>query len=202
MCEFCGTYLLSPGDERGFVSTSNPLVNMEGIAEVLSRRPMQVRCCQKKQMTAFSAATPGSNSPMESKIAVFFSFPREEGGLAVPGIQLNKNIELSDIARGILGIGSIRPDFYFPGASTAGEYKSRQFHPEGTWTFDDRRVDALEACGLHTFTLNNERVKSLAELTGIGQVLMRRMGEAFLRPTRQELEKRSRLHAELFLRMT
>ena len=136
---------------------------------------------------------------MESKIAAFFSLPREVGGLAVPGIQLNKRIELKGPSRQILNHDEIRPDFYFPGAVTVGEYKSRQFHPEGSWTTDDRRIDALEAVGFHSFSLNNERVKRLAEFVGIGQVLMERMGSAFLRPTKHELEMRSVLHAELFL---
>lgn len=199
MSEFCGTYLLSPGDSRGFVSTSTPLASMDSISELLSRSPQQVRCARRKQQTAFASAAPASNSPMESKIAAFFSLPREVGGLAVPGIQLNKRIELKGPSRQILNHDEIRPDFYFPGAVTVGEYKSRQFHPEGSWTTDDRRIDALEAVGFHSFSLNNERVKRLAEFVGIGQVLMERMGSAFLRATKHELEMRSALHAELFL---
>ena len=42
MSEFCGTYLLSPGDSRGFVSTSTPLASMDSISELLSRSPQPV----------------------------------------------------------------------------------------------------------------------------------------------------------------
>ena len=179
--EFMGTYVLSLGDERGFVSTKEPLLEKDELLECLLRRKAQ-----------------GSYG-VGKTIQALFSLPRRAGGLDLRGIELNSTVQLSGEARAIVGRSSIRPDFLIPEANMAGEYKSKQFHPEGTWTGDDRRIDALEAMGLHTFTLNNERVRSLKEMTAIGSTIARRLRMRKQPPSEAELAERRKLHAQLFL---
>ena len=197
--EFMGTYVLSLGDERGFVSTKEPLLEKDELLECLLRRKAQGSYGVGKTIQALEHAAPLSNSPMESKLHAFFSLPRRAGGLNLRGIELNSTVQLSGEARAIVGRSSIRPDFLIPEANMAGEYKSKQFHPEGTWTGDDRRIDALEAMGLHTFTLNNERVRSLKEMTAIGSTIARRLRMRKQPPSEAELAERRKLHAQLFL---
>lgn len=197
--ELCGTYVLSPADERGFVSTSRPLVAYEELLGRVASGEGLPKYARAKASAALDLVQPGSNSPAESKVFAFFSLGRSYGGLSLPGMALNQRLALNNEGRAILGADRIRPDFYFPQANTAGEYKSKQYHPEGTWTNDDRRIDAMEAIGLHTFTLNNERVRSLRELSGIGSVIAKRLGIRREPPSQEELELRASLHSRLFL---
>lgn len=86
----------------------------------------------------------------------------------------------------------------FPPQGVAGEYKSRRFHPEDTWTNDDRRMDALAAEGLTTFSLNNERTRSLKELSAVGLMVAKRLNLRRHAPTPEQLKARRALHTMLF----
>lgn len=198
MLEFCGTYLISPGSEAGFVNIESPLLSVENFREVFGEKGRVPRYGKTRRDTALGLLAAGSNSPAESAIYTMLSLPTTLGGYEVPGIELNQPVTLSTDAQEMLGCEKIRPDFLLPGAMTAGEYKSRAFHPEGTWTNDDRRIDALEASGYHTFTLNNERVRNLKDLGSIATTLLARLGISRPKPDASILSQQLDLHRHLF----
>lgn len=196
--ELCGTFVMSPASSAGFLTTSSPLVTVEELREVVGWDAPLVPSRRNKLERVAGQLTGGSNSPAESAVFTMFTLPISSGGLMVPGMLLNEPINLDDDAARIAGCRTIRPDFYYPAARTAGEYKSKMFHPEGTWTNDDRRLDAFGAMGLHTFSLNNERVKMLGELVAIGRSISSRMGRRTYPPTKKDLGARAALHRRLF----
>ena len=196
--ELCGTFVMSPASSAGFLGTSSPLLGVDDLREVISWDTPLVPSRRKKLERVVNQLTGGSNSPAESAVFTMFTLPTSSGGLMVPGMLLNEPVVLEDDAARIAGCRTLRPDFYYPAARTVGEYKSRMFHPEGTWTNDDRRLDAFASMGLHTFSLNNERVKKLDELVAIGRTIAGRMGKRAYPPTSQQLGMRRSLHRRLF----
>lgn len=196
--EFCGTYLMAPAAEAGFVNTKRAKATVGDLAAWLEARWAQLPPSARRMESVLRFAQDGSNSPAESKVYSFLTLDRSCGGLGISGIRLNQTLELGPVARSILGYERMRPDFYLPGAGIAGEYKSKRFHPEETWTNDDRRMDALAAEGLATFSLNNERVRSLKELSAVGAMIARRQNLRRNAPSPEQLKARRALHARLF----
>ena len=196
--EFCGTYLMAPATEAGFVNAKQPKTTVGDLGAWLEARRAQLPSSARRMESVLRFAQDGSNSPAESKVYSFLALDRARGGLGISGIRLNRTLELGPVARSILGYGQMRPDFYLPEAGVAGEYKSKRFHPEEAWTNDDRRMDALAAEGLATFSLNNERARSLKELSAVGAMIARRQGLRRNAPTPEQLKARRALHARLF----
>ncbi len=196
--EFCGTYLMAPPLEAGFVNTKKSLATVGELSAWLEVRSPDLPVAARRLRDVLGLAQDGSNSPAESKVYSFLSLGRSDGGLGIRGIELNRTLELGPVARSILGYGHMRPDFYLPAAGIAGEYKSRRFHPEKTWTNDDRRMDALAAEGLTTFSLNNERARSLKELSAVGLMIANRLNVRRQAPSPEQLKARRALHVKLF----
>lgn len=197
--EFCGTYLMAPAADAGFLNTSRPVLRPEELVAWFESRRPTMPCYAKRLGYVLGYVQARSNSPAESKVFAFLSLGRDLGGLGIPGIELNQTIQLGKASSDILGYPRMRPDFYIPAAHMAGEYKSKRFHPEATWSNDDKRMDALAAEGLATFSLNNERVRSLKQLNSIGLIIAKRLRLRRAAPTPEELKTRSALHAKLFL---
>lgn len=199
MLEFCGTYVLSPRSQSGFVNTEGPITSKDALRETFANRRRAPRYGRRPREAALTCLAENSNSPAESSIHALLSLPVEDGGFGIDGILLNEPVKLNLRGAEMLGTSVIRPDFLIPSANTAGEYKSRMFHPAGSWTNDDRRVDALEAAGYHTFTLNNERARRLADFAAIAQAIQ---GRAGLDPAMDEeaIRRQTSLHRRLFLR--
>ncbi len=197
--ELCGTFVMSPASSTGFLSTESSLASVDDLREAVGWDSALVPSRKKKLERVVERLTSGSNSPVESAVFAMFTLPRSSGSLMIPGMLLNEPVELDEVAARIAGCGRLRPDFYYPSAQTVGEYKSRMFHPKGTWTNDDRRLDAFGSMGLHTFSFNNERVRRLDEVVAVGQAISARIGCRFYPPTKKDLEKRRRLHRRLFL---
>lgn len=197
--EFCGTYLMAPATDAGFTNTKQSKTTTGDLEAWFKARGSELPAAAAGRMEdVLLFAQDGSNSPAESKVYSFMSVGRSQGGLGIKGIQLNHTLELGPVARSILGYARMRPDFYLPAAGVAGEYKSKRFHPEDTWTSDDRRMDALAAEGLTAFSLNNERVRSLKELSAVGAMIAKRLNLRRSAPTPEQLKARRTLHAKLF----
>lgn len=200
MLEFCGTYVLSPQSQPGFVNTRRPILQKSALEEAFADRGRMPRYGRRPREDAIACLAENSNSPAESRVHALLSLPAEHGGFGIEGILLNEPVRLNLRGEEMLGTGVIRPDFLIPQANTAGEYKSRMFHPEGSWTNDDRRIDALEAAGYHTFTLNNERARSLADFAAIAQAVQARSGTGPETLDEEALRRQIDLHRRLFLR--
>lgn len=196
--ELCGTFVISPASGAGFLGTSSSLVMVDDLREAVGWDTPLVPSRRKKLERVVGQLAGGSNSPAESAVFAMFTLPTSSGGLMVPGMLLNEPVDLEDDAARIAGCRTLRPDFYYPAAQTVGEYKSKMFHPEGTWTNDDRRLDAFASMGLHTFSLNYERVKELDELVAIARSITSRMGRRAYPPTARQLGARRSLHRRLF----
>ncbi|WP_322154419.1 hypothetical protein [Paratractidigestivibacter sp.] len=196
--EFCGTYLLSPRSDSGFIGTSAPLLTLAQIEQAFKDKKRVPGYAMQPRLQALEVAAENSNSPAESAVHAILSLPVGYGGYGVSGIELNRKIPLDSKAARMVGVDAIRPDFFIGKANTVGEYKSLMYHPEGTWTNDDRRIDAFESMGYHTFTLNNERVRNLPDLTTIAQSIQTRSGELMIQPSGEDLMRRLDLHRRLF----
>ena len=59
-------------------------------------------------------------------------------------------------------------------------------------------MDALAAEGLTTFSLNNERTRSLKELSAVGLMVAKRLNLRRHAPTPEQLKARRALHSMLF----
>ena len=199
MLEFCGTYALSPRSESGFVNTKAPLLTKSALAEAFEDRDRTPLYGRQLREEALACLAENSNSPAESAVFTMLSLPPNHGGFGIEGILLNEPVRLSLRGAEMLGTDVIRPDFLIPSARTAGEYKSRMFHPQGTWTNDDRRIDALETAGYHTFTLNNERTRRLADFAAVAQAIQKRAGRDLDVLDDEASRKQVMLHRRLFL---
>lgn len=138
--ELCGNYLLDPGPDswNGMVNTPTPMTSVAKIARMIGAMPG--RTGVKRASSALELVRDGSNSPMETVLALLFGLPRRLGGLGFGPYVMNRKIALASGPRWV--------DVFFPEAGVGLEYKGRMPHSIEKVGRDDRRQNGLVGLGL------------------------------------------------------
>ncbi|MBR3003577.1 MAG: hypothetical protein IKH67_00725 [Lachnospiraceae bacterium] len=142
----------------------------------------------------------GSNSPMETKLAVMLVLPLFEGGYNLTGFEMNKKIILSRAAIESLGTESCCCDIVWGTECVVIEYDSNLTHLEvNQHQYDNAKSNALTNTGYITFRFTSQDIKTFRSLeSSFGLVR-----QALKRPSRNDrlqkyTDKRRKVFYDLF----
>ena len=196
--EMAGNYVIDLDEEEGMVGDLEPLVDLaelKGYAE--SARALKIRGASRA-CRALELATPNSNSPRESDIAVFMMQTRACGGIGLRGFKMNVAVRLPDALAEKVGQKIVIPDFSWPNG-TIVEYDSKQEHlsPEAR-AHDELKRRAYQAVGMDCLTLTNGILRRNNEVELFFSELERSLGLHRRPPSEQMQESRKLLRKRLF----
>lgn len=138
--ELCGTYILDPfetiWDEP--ISNATSMTNTSRISRIIEGLARHGGI--KRARSAVKLINDGSNSPMETVLALLLCLPRRLGGLALGPVVMNKKVTTSTGDRWV--------DLYFPNYEVGLEYKGRESHSIEKVGRDDRRQNKLVGSGV------------------------------------------------------
>jgi hypothetical protein len=159
--ELCGTYGVSIDLSRPFFTRKEPRTTPEKLeAELIRAGAGKNGVCRE----SLRYVSPGSASPMESKLCVLFTLSLKRGGCSLPKPYVNQQLELTSDAAAICGKRIAVPDFIWPEKRLIIEYDSASFHT-GTARNNQRkneqdraRVNALQTMGYTVYSLEPNEV--------------------------------------------
>ncbi len=122
--EVCGGYALSSGTPRGF-HERQPLASLEELRERLAH---EHGYGVRRVREALRLALPGSRSPMETVVVLFFTLPVELGGCGLPAPQINGRVEIPSDLRAALGRPYLVVDLCWEDQRIILEYDSYTWH--------------------------------------------------------------------------
>ena len=138
--ELCGTYVLDPDDDSwsGLISEGVQLTTCKKISRMIEM------CAGRKGVArarkAIELVNDGSNSPMETVLAMLLSLPRVKGGFGLYPIEMNRKVSTLTGDRWV--------DILFAGRKVGLEYKGREAHSIEKTGRDDRRQNKLVGSGI------------------------------------------------------
>lgn len=141
--ELCGTY------QQQTLATSTvygtqPLTSVRKIRGFLERNSRLFGA--QRARAAASYLVDGSASPRETQAALLLGLPAFYGGYGLGMPSMNYEISCTPQATAISGRRTLRCDLFWPEASIAVEYQSREFHSGDLCRIrDSRRTNALQA---------------------------------------------------------
>ena len=186
--ELCGTYVIHPDGSDCRVGV-RPLTTPDRLRWI-------ARSCSgttgiSKARWAAEHVLAGSNSPMETKLAILLSLPRSEGGWDCGTPLLNHQIPLSREAQGHCGRRHLTADLYFVKARTDVEYHGRRWHSRlADKVSDDARANALDMMGVHCNVVWGAQLYDERAMDGVASLLRNR---ARMRPHRTPETAKMRL---------
>ena len=140
-----------------------------------------------------------SASPMESRLAAYFTLPRSMGGYALPAPQLNRSFDEDGRIR-TPDRRAYRGDLCWPEASLVVEYDSDAAHTGSERIADDtRRRNALAERGITVVGVTWQQARSFEDLDRVARIVARILGHRMRERRPDQLERRMALHGRLFL---
>ena len=140
--EICGTYLIDSSWDK-MTNTERSLTSVKKIERLATGITGFAGAVRARE--ALRLIFDGSNSPMETALAMLMSFPRKDGGLGLTPLEMNKKVATED--------GDKWVDIVLPGGTVGLEYKGRESHSVEQTERDDRRQNHLTASGLVTLNV-------------------------------------------------
>lgn len=138
--ELCGTYILDPVETMWAepIRNATPMTNVRKIKGMLGK--LGGRWGARRAERLLSQVREGSNSPMETILALLLCLPRRLGGLGLGPVVMNKRVSTSTGERWV--------DLFFPEHGVGVEYKGRESHSIEKVGRDDRRQNKLVGSGV------------------------------------------------------
>lgn len=138
-----------------------------------------------------SYANDGSNSTMETLWYAAFCLPPRLGGSHLARPLQNVPLDWPDEVASLVGHGTMRPDFYWPGYETACEHQGGDHADESALAEDSDRARDYELCHIHYLPLTKKdarREESMrALLAQLFSIIGPYEGAAFPRKARRIL---------------
>lgn len=135
--ELCGTYVLDKSWD-GLTNTDACATTASKIRNVLEASPGMRGIKRARDFSGF--LNDGSNSPMETVLAILLTAPPRLGGLGLKGAKMNHRILTAD--------GSKYVDIAFPERKVGLEYKGKKAHAIERTERDDRRQNRIIGSGM------------------------------------------------------
>lgn len=112
--------------------------------------------------------TPGARSPREAQLAALARLPRRWGGWGIPGIALNRRLELTPAARTVADRSYLEVDMYIEALGLVLEYDSDDFHlTREAHERDARKINALKMMGVRLMSITNGQLASWEALNAL-----------------------------------
>ena len=140
-----------------------------------------------------------SRSLRESKLAISLTLPRMRGGQAVGGLELNREIPLTQAERRAAGRNYFEIDLYSENGRTGLEYFGKHEH-EGKIreTRDIRRESILAGKGISVHGVTKSQAENVIELERLAKLITKARGERWRKPTPEQEARMRRLMRELY----
>ncbi len=184
--ELCGTYVLNDSWD-GFTNIPAPATSTAKIARLLQK-------CSgfhgaKRARRVLKLIHDGSNSPMESILAVLLTLPARYGGRNLGYIRMNQEVTTS--------VGSKWVDILFPRSNAGIEYKGRRPHSIERVGRDDRRQNKLVGSGITIINVWYEDLLNEHLFEQLVADISRLLGIRRRKPRESALRLRKVLRAQL-----
>ncbi len=156
----------------------------------------------KKARRAARYVMGGSESPMETKLALILCLPPALGGFGLPRATLNRELvlELADADGSMPVRRVVRCDLYWPGPrEVAIEYESDEWHlGSRKFSEDSMRRNDIVSTQVQVLTVTKNQVLNLAYWPTLAGRVASVMGRKLETKAKGHLAARGRLYAELF----
>ena len=161
--ELCGSYRLVDGELHTKCPQLTSGKRVLALACQLAGRRGVALC---KRMARW--ALDGSGSPAETALAISLGLPHRLGGCNLGPLELNRELELGEEGRAILGRDTITPDILVPFARTRRgvpghpiEYDSTRWHStQEQGDYDEMRRNAYASLGMACTILRPRHLRS------------------------------------------
>ena len=156
--ELCGRYALDSHAETG-MRKRPPLTSPDRLASFFRLS----RSCRSPSATsrAIEHMRPGARSPKEAELAALIALPRRMGGRGIPGVTLNRDIELSPEAALIARRERLEGDVFIESIMQDVEYDSNAHHlSREAHERDERKANALRMMGIGLTTVTEGQLMS------------------------------------------
>ena len=197
--ELCGRYAIDPASD-GLLSRKNPLTTPEKLTLYLEK------CGNvkglKKARRAARYVLAGSESPMETKLALVLCLPPSMGGFGLPKATLNQELRLQLTDAG--GNGAIerlvRCDLYWPAPyEVAIEYESNTWHLSNQkFSQDSIRRNDIVSSQVKVLTVTKDQILNLAHWPKLARQVADALGRKIETKVQDHGETQRRLYIELF----
>jgi len=170
-----------------------PLTSVRALKAFASR--MEGVRGRKKALRALRYIADGSASPMETIVLMLLVLPYKLGGYGFAKPELNKRVDIRNVAGQVPDRTYYKCDFYWPKANLAAEYDSDLHHtgPERIESDSIRRLH-LKANGIEVVTVTRGQLRSIPEFEGVAKTIAKGLGKrlSYKNPGFQEAQKELR----------
>lgn len=159
-CYLCGGFSITD-EGRDYMGQRLPLTTPDAMREYLERLPGAYGVA--RALRALDFVVPRAASPMEVLLVMALRLPPRLGGWALPPIEANTRIEVSEELRLIAGTDHFVGDIYIPSVRGNMEYESNEFHT-GSYRLDhtQTRRNVLEAMDVKTVAATWGQIKTFS----------------------------------------
>ena len=189
--ELVGLYARDPLEPRAGEVAHDlvPIATTRDLCEFLESAT-RLRGLERARLVT-SYANDGSNSTMETLWYAAFCLPPRLGGCHLARPLQNVPLDWPDEVASVVGHGTMRPDFYWPGYETAFEHQGGDHADEAALAEDSDRARDYELCHIHYLPLTKKdarREESMrALLAQLFSIIAPYEGTAFPRKARRIL---------------
>lgn len=193
--ELCGGYAVNPSGEHGLVQRA-PVTTPKRLSAFVEKAKGAPGIQRARRAVKYVLA--GSRSPRESRTAMLATLTRTNGGFGLPAPALNCGVQLPVNIALAVGTPTIYPDLYWGNAATVLEYDSLDWH-DGyeAAEHDAQKRMAYQLLGLDVITLTKSQFNDLDIMTGMFDMLAKRLHVRRPHANARQLGRRVELHARL-----
>lgn len=169
--ELCGGYRIDRGCPGGFAARP-PLTSVRALERCVERNAGVLGAKRLRRVLPFVGE--GSESPMETALALIVGLPISRGGLGIPRPVHNYRLDPGRRLRGVAEKGHYRCDLYWPDRCVAVEYDGELSHTGAERiAADARRRAALQAMGVTVVSVTRDQLYHPASFQRLARVLRR-----------------------------
>lgn len=182
--EFCGSYAIDAGGQRGF-QTVPPLLQVADIIETC--RPRIKTRAGIRLMRGLSFALDGCASPAEASMALLLCLPFRDGGYSLPLPKMNETVVPTAYVKPLMDRNHYVGDAVWRDRRVIVEYDSRTEHSRGlSVAHDNVRKLALESMGYHVVSVTNVMLADKGLFEKVALDVAKRLGRRVDRNRRAE----------------
>ncbi|MBQ3340122.1 MAG: hypothetical protein IJG82_11120 [Atopobiaceae bacterium] len=172
LMDYCGIFAIDEGSEDGFVRRPQltSTVRLRDFALETRFNP-----CSRLLADAVELALERARSPLEAKLALALTAPREMGGFGLPKPELNSPVDVGDKGFALIGRRSLEADLVWKSGGVIVEANGRLRH-EDRFGEDLTRASAFEANGYSVRFVTSLQLRSPRQMCLLAQWLMDRLG--------------------------
>lgn len=191
--DICAIYYVTKEAEFGQAGRI-PLTSVETLRQYISEAHAFYGA--SKALNALRYIRNDSNSPMETRLAIFLILPESLGGCGIPWIEMNSPITLLPEGAKLLKYKTVRGDMVIHIARMVIEYNSDKVHLNSqSYTDDMNRQSAVKNAGYKYFAITKGNVNDISSLMGVVNIIRK---ELSLPPLDENDLQRQKLFHRLF----